>query len=231
MQLKKYHLCQASLMACLLLPVAARADIVTNGGFESLTGQLNSGTGGGALYGATGWAIVDPNTTADPGTQATGVCSTGGAAPCGGGFVPHNGSNAFWGGAYNGGQGNNPTGLPGTVSQTLLPDVNGQKYTLSFYLAEVGGGADKYWNVMWNGVTVDSGTQSAIPYTLESVTVTGTGGSDALKFSFYDNGGTAYLLDDVSVTATAPEPGSVTLLSTMLFGLAGLVAVFRKKLS
>ena len=210
------------LAVCLVLPTAAWADInlVQNGGFETL-GAAHPGSGY-TIYDANWWSIADQNSV-----PTTGVCVNG---TCGAPFSPHSGNAAVWGGAYTAAH-DNTTSQPSTVMQQSITTLAGVWYNLTFYLSRVevnGPPITNAWSVTWNGNQIGGATNvSSFPYTQMSYGVTGTG-SDQLGFAFFDQNG-AFELDDVSLTA--PEPGSVSLLVTMLAGVVGLAGVLKKKLT
>jgi hypothetical protein len=234
--MRQSYLVKSLLLAALVCPTAIRADIVVNGGFET-----NSG---GSTFPSTAspWTITNPNPGADDGT---GVCTT---SNCGPPFGPHSGNAYFYGGAWTG---SNSNSTPGTVSQALTttPDT---RYEISFWLAQPAAGTTNSWRVSWdnvpltpfiNGVTRDA---PVFPYTEFFLVAPAilVSGSDTVTFSFYDNAPagelSGYELDDVSISALAPgttgfssfpEPGAGVLLMTMLFAVAGLVVLFKKRLA
>ena len=133
-----------------------------------------------------------------------------------GGFGPHSGTAYAALGA---------TKKLGSVSQTLVT-APGQAYTLDFFLAS-DGFTPNHFRVDWNGSTVFK--QNNIPrqdYVEITLPVTATGASTTL--TFFDRNDPGFLsLDDVSVTpgtngiASAPEPGSISLLLLGAVGLGG----------
>ncbi len=233
-------LIKSFLFAGLLLPIAMRADIIVNGGFE--TTSTSPTNPDGTLYSASPWTIVDPNI---PSQAATGVCLT---KSCGAPFGPHSGSAYFYGGAWDGGDRGNAAN--GTVSQEVTT-TSLTLYLLSFWLAHPVAGGSNNWQVTWDGVNFLSGAQlDTFSYVqVNLILLSSTAGSDTLKFSFFDSALAGRLagfeLDDVSinpllpeqnsnftnpsvVTTSVPEPGS-GLLITMVFLVAGLVGVFKKR--
>ncbi len=211
-----------------------------NGGFETTSARPT--TPGGQLYNASNWTLVDPNIP--PNYEAsTGVCLI---TSCGAPFGPHSGSAYFYGGAWDGIDHVNSS--PGTVSQEVLT-TSLTLYVLSFWLAQPAAGATNSWEVTWDGVTFDSGSDlPPFPYRLETVLLlSSTAGSDTVKFEFYDSAPdgqlAGYELDDVSIdplfaavtrraavtsNSVIPEPGSGVLV-TIFFGVTGLVGVFKRR--
>jgi hypothetical protein len=227
--LRTNYLAKSFLLAGLILSPAMGAGVV-NGGFEDTFGPINPG---GILYSANPWNISDPNIASE---SATGVCL---ASSCGSPFGPHSGNAYFFGGAWRGSTGND---RPSTVYQGVVA-ASGTTYTLSFWLAQPAAGAFNYWAVVWdNGLIAGGFNEPVFGYTQYTFTVTARVSPDVLEFFFYDNAppGTlaGYELDDVSLdrlvavgtsTSAIPEPGS-GLLVAMVFVLAGLVGVFKKKI-
>jgi hypothetical protein len=119
-----------------------------------------------------------------------------------------------------------------TTSQTLNT-VAGQTYTISYFVAGTrtnslivtfGG------STLFDGTPPSGGVNSPSDYVEYTFTSTATSNSTVLAFTgdrgTGDTGG-EILLDDVSVTASAPEPSGLFLLGT---GLLGLSQSIRKKL-
>jgi PEP-CTERM motif len=112
----------------------------------------------------------------------------------------------------------------GTLSQTIT-DTAGQTLTLSYWLAS-NGTQPSYFDATWDGTTLPGSIVTNLPtqpYTEYSFTVTTTG-SDVLLFP-EQNIPNYLALDDVSLTpgsSSVPEPISIVLFGTGLFGL-GLV--------
>jgi hypothetical protein len=236
------HLVKSFLLAGLILPAALRADIIVNGGFETTSSSPTNPDG--TLYSASPWVITDPNI---PSEAATGVCLT---TSCGSPFGPHSGNGYFYGGAWDGGDRGNSAN--GTVSQEVTTSSL-TLYLLSFWLAHPAAGASNNWQVTWDGVNFLSGAQlDTFSYVqVNLILLSSTAGSDTLKFSFFDSAPAGRLagfeLDDVSinpllpeqntnfinpsvVTTSVPEPSS-GLFVAMVFLVAGLVVVFKKRFS
>ena len=190
-----------------LIPISgASANLITNGGFETLGAYIGTG-----LYDAPGWTIADPS-------SATGIYSTVASAGYGSmGLTPAEGNSFLWGGGY--------LGNTGIITQQAVATTNAQQYNLSFSLANTNQGATatNFWYVTWDGTTLLSGTNVGdFANVLYTYTVTGTG-NDLLSFGFNNEPG-AFALDEVSLTAV-PEPSTLLLLGA---GLAGF-AFFRKR--
>lgn len=113
----------------------------------------------------------------------------------------------------------------GSLSQTLTT-VNGQSYTLSFWLrndggADVGNSILNSFEAKWNGAAVLSLTNSAVfNYTQFTYTVTATSSSTSLEFN-YRNDADYFRLDSVSVQQV-PEP-SVIYLAIPALAMFGLI--------
>ena len=188
-----------------LIPISgASANLITNGGFETLGAYLGTG-----LYEAPGWTIADPSsaTGIHPISQDWGSF----------GLIPAEGNSFLWGGGY--------LGNTGVITQQAVATTNLQQYNLSFSLANANNNlpAVNSWYVKWDGTTLSSGTNLAdFANTLYTFTVTGSG-NDLLSFGFNNESG-AFALDEVSLTAV-PEPSTFLLLGAGLVGFA----FFRKR--
>src|SRR5208337_2824106 len=133
---------------------ANATNLVVNGGFES--GGTPFGNG---LYNPVAWTLVDPSNGSGSTDNGPGYTYLG--------LSPYEGSWYFWAGAYN--------GTIGTLSQAIT-DVAGQKYDLSFELANSNNGApaNNYAAVLWNGIVLGSETNAPTSgYNLISFIVTG----------------------------------------------------------
>ena len=116
-------------------------------------------------------------------------------------------------------------GSDGDFNQSIAT-TTGHVYTVSFYLLNQGGTPDDF-TASFAGVTIYTITNgNQMPWTLETGTVTATSSSSLLDFSARQD--PAYWqVDDVSVTAVVPEPGTLGLIA---LGALGLVGALRKRL-
>ncbi len=233
-----------SALALSTFAISAKADLVTNGGFES--------------------------TTAGPGQMAFNTNATGWTTPVGGynfifaaGAADTTGANGqygnltLWGpnsGSANGLPASSPNGgnfvaadgdfQTEPISQTINGLTSGDKYTVSFYWAGAqqtgfSGPTTEAWIVGFGAATQETPVLSNASHGFtgwqhQSFTFTADGTSDVLSFLAV---GTPQgvppfsLLDGVSVNSvSAPEPVSVTLLVSLMGLLGGLgIRRFRKK--
>jgi len=176
---------------------ASHANLISNGGFESgsfagwTTNSLAcSGVGATAILAVPGCYGID----SDPGT--------------------HSGSNAAYLGTYGGG---------GSISQ-IISTITGQMYTVNFFLAN-----GSYQNlsvpndflVQWNGGTTLMHLNNAPAAGFASYTFSAlaTSGTSSLSFTNQQNP-SYWVLDDVSVNSSVPEPSALGILGLGLIGLA-----------
>jgi len=121
------------------------------------------------------------------------------------------------------GQGNcdaflGPIGSDGILSQTIATGPG--QYQFDFYFQSDGGRPSDF-SASFGGVTYLNVTNPAAgPYALYSFLATATSANPTVSFSFRDDPG-FLKLDGISVTATVPEPASLTLMG---IGLAGMFA-------
>jgi hypothetical protein len=227
----------------LALAVSARADLITNGGFESNggNGQLGFNTS------ATGWSVPAP-----PGSYtflyAPGTADTTGANG-------QYGNVALWGpgnGVANGLPATSPAGgyfiaqdgdfQQGAISQTVNGLTSGQDYTLGFWWAGAQqqgftGSATDQWQVSLGSQTqltpvVNVPSQGFSGWMFQTFTFTATGSSELLSFlaTSSPNGVPPFvLLDGVSLnpTISTPEPASITM-SLAVFGAFGAVWGYKR---
>ena len=95
-------------------------------------------------------------------------------------------------------------GSDGTLSQSIAT-TPGQQYTLSFWLANEGGGPNDF-TATWNGQALLALTNSAaFGYTEYTYTVTATGSTTALQFSARQDP-SHWDLDSISLTPVGSQP-------------------------
>lgn len=134
--------------------------------------------------------------------------------------LPHLGNNsAFFG----------QTDTAATLTQTL-DTVIGQKYTVSFWLSNLGGGADNLGTANSFAMLIDGATvisvqdKTATNYTLFEQVFTANTSLTSLAFRFQHDEA-FWLLDDVAIKdvapiPTVPEPSSILMLMLGLGALA-----------
>ena len=215
-----------------LAGVDARANLVTNGSFETTTPAVGAGTCGvfgSGSTGVTGWTVVG-----NAGTSIA-VCNT---------------TFAQFGISFPAEEGSNPVDLTGLSSnspteglQQAVATAIGHSYTLSFFVGNVnspstGFGVTSTVDVFANGTSLGAFTNSCTTCTTTwawqqfSHTFTATSASTTLTFLNGDpptdnaNG-----LDNVSLVdngpAGAPEPSSVLLFGSGLIAMAAMARRLR----
>ena len=192
-------------LLCLLCVASAplRADLVTNGGFE--TGNF------------TGWTQFGD-------TSATGVTSD----PCPSGLgpnfhcPPHTGTYA----AYFG------NGSPGGIEQTIVTNP-ADTYTVDFWVKLFGSGrgssTPNEFEVAWGGTTLDD-IVNVTNVNWEHLTFTGLAASSlSTNLAFTVSDAADWIgIDDVTVTAapsSVPEPAAISLLAIVI----ALAEVLRRR--
>ncbi len=218
--------------ALVFVGLAAKADLITNGSFESATngyGQLGYNTN------ITGWTTNGYNFLF-PGSGGTVSGSAG--------------SLSLWGGGVNGGpvlgpspDGGNYIGADGAfevgaISQTITGLTAGTDYTVGFYWA--GAQQSGYTGITTEQWLVSLGNQQLATNVVTdashgftgwqqtSFTFEATGSSETLSFLAQGTptGEPPFSLLDGVTMVQAPEPASMSLLGA---GLAGLAFVRRRK--
>lgn len=197
----------AAIALCLAAPFAAHAgELIVNGSFEDP--GVNAGT----------WSILKNM----PGWTASGSGievrnGVAGTTPFGNNFVEldtHHANSNSW------------------MAQTVTTDI-GKRYTLSYHYSPRAGvaGNSNDITVSWNGIALTTNAGSGVGnsnhvWQMFSHTVKGTG-SDTVSFmagGLQDTYGGS--IDNVSLMAAVPEPGTYALLAA---GLAAVGFVARRR--
>jgi hypothetical protein len=177
----------------------ASANLITNGGFETLNGSptLLNGSWEAVANGGTrivGWSVGD--TSVDVVTSPYAVQEGQFAIDLAG------------------------TPGPGSIFQNLST-VGGQGYTLSFYASS--NGSASTLQVWWAGSLLDTvNTPAGNAFQFFSYLVLGAGPSTEIKFRSTQTDNDGAIVDNVSVNAV-PVPAAVWLLGSALLGV-GLIA-------
>jgi hypothetical protein len=206
----------------------ARANLVTNGGFDFYTGSAPKDYFTNVL--PTDWAggffdTIDAPGTADdvsaPGLPVYGPFPA--TSPQGGNFV----------------QSDSTPGLSLPITQTISGLTAGLSYNLSFYQAAgqelYGTGATTdQWQVSLGASTQNSSLMSIpqggiFPWTSQSMTFTASSASEVLSFIAIGTGGVPpqIFLDGVDMEANVPEPVAAQLLAGIGV-LTGIIKLRRR---
>jgi hypothetical protein len=230
-------------------PALASANLATNGGFEqeSLTPsgsgytsyQLGSWAQNSINYTGTetGWT----NALSGGGPAYNFVFSVGTTTALGSSGTLALGDGAAIGNSPNGGYffASDPVYQNGSLSQTINGLTVGASTTVSFYwgVAQQVGGAyttsvSGDWqvslgSVTQNTVTAGAPTQSFTGWLTSTMTFVPTSTSELLSFLAVGSGAPVFLLLD-GVSVTTPEPGTLAVLLSGLFGL-GILARWRRR--
>jgi hypothetical protein len=222
---KLFRLAIGLLAATLTLAGTARANLVTNGGFEFYTGTAPKDFSSNVKptdWSNGGYVFIDAPGTADdissPGIPVYGPFPA--ISPQGGNFVEADGS----------------SGLRYPINQTINGLSIGQSYTVSFYQAagqELGssGPTTEQWQVSLGAQTQFSNLMSIPqggiePWQPQTLTFSATGASEVLSFLAIGSGGVPPMvfLDGVDMEASnVPEPSAAMLLG----GIAAVIGVGR----
>jgi len=186
---------------------AARADLVTNGGFETETPPgCQTGTNGLCNLPPPGW-------TANDGVVVDTV-------------FPNSGT-------YDVAMGNDANGAPATLSQTLST-APAQTYNLTFYVFDESADPTDSFTVSFGNFSATITGDKVPAYTQESFTTAPTdvtAATTALLFTAI-NGLSDFNLDDVAVTSTVvavPEAPSLPLMLFALVSWLGLAKSVRQR--
>lgn len=110
------------------------------------------------------------------------------------------------------------------LTQTLMTNP-GQVYDLSYWLRNSGGNPNEF-SVSVDGVFLrDDFNVPGQPYTQDNFQFTASGASTVLQFGFRQDP-SFWQFDDVSVTSTVPEPGSIAMIAGM--GVTGSLFAFAR---
>jgi hypothetical protein len=206
----------------LLIGGMARANLVTNGGFENYTGTAPKDFTSNCLptdWSTGGYVYLDASGTAElaPGIQVWGPFPA--TSPQGGNFIESDGS----------------SGLAFPINQTINGLSVGQSYSVSFYQAagqELGdsGATTEQWQVSLGSQTQFSSlmlnaSEGVVPWQTQTLSFTASSPSEVLSFLAIGSGGVPPIvfLDGVDMETTVPEPSA----SLLLGGVGAVIAMVR----
>jgi len=203
-----------TLVAGLLMPSLAQANLITNGDFTSCPGCVNSNafeTLSGGSSAIASWTVT--------GASVDFIRTYWQAPPLGGNSVDLNGNG------------------PGTISQQFSTGT-GREYRVSFYLSgnpDPGSGAVKTANVSAGNFNQDftfdttNVSRQNMFWALQSFVFLAVADTTTLSFSgFVDDRSWSAAIGNVSVVE-APEPGTLMLIGGALFALFGYGAAMRRR--
>jgi PEP-CTERM motif len=216
--------------ALLLFGAGAKADLITNGGFETTTGYGQIGSNATVSgWSTNGYNFIFPSSGGTVNGSAGSLSlyngvpggATLGPSPDGGNYIGADG-------AYQ----------VGAINQTINGLTSGAQYTVSFYWGGAqqsgfSGTTTEKWLVSLGNQTLSTNTVTDVSggftgWQQTFLTFTATGNSEVLSFLAQgtpDGQPPFSLLDGVSMTQV-PEPASMSLLGA---GLAGLGFFRRRK--
>jgi hypothetical protein len=204
-------------LAVLTAPLAASAQTVVNGNFNSVDNGSSSSPdfSGWAEFVNTGVPNNNCNTSDDPGRGNPQADVRGGTG-------------------YSLKIESDPAGCISGVRQSLAL-TQGQGYQISFYAGLRGSGsatASNLFEVILGGQTIWSGqiTNSGFQLFTSDLFVAGAGAASTELILQGHNAPQYTVIDDVSITAvtTTPEPASYVLMGSGLLGIMGIAARRRR---
>jgi hypothetical protein len=200
----------------------ARANLVTNGGFENYTGTAPKDFTSNCLptdWSTGGYVYLDaPGTaTTAPGIQVWGPFPN--TSPQGGNFIESDGS----------------SGLAFPINQTISGLTVGQNYNLSFYQAagqqlNDSGATTEQWQVSLGSDTqfsalMNTPSEGVFPWEPQTLSYTASSTSEVLSFLAVGSGGVPPIvfLDGIDMESTVPEPSAFLL----IIGVGAVLAIGR----